>query len=298
MQAHTTLIIGCGNLLRGDDALGPRLVRRLWELGMGDHVRLSDGGTAGMNVAFDMRGMREVVIVDACRPRVEAGEGEPAAEPGALYEIPGAEAQTPPLNAVNLHNFRWDHALAFGRWLLKDEYPAKITVFLVEGAQFESCAELSTPVAEALEKLAALLVARYGRTVRVELTAAGNLIVPAAFAAQRFACPNVMAQVRGRELIVSPLAENAVGGFMLKQRNLAGDRAVLVKERLPDDAAVGVRTAVWDECERVLRVPLDVEEAGEFAVAADVLAAGAVGERREEVRAYAFGTGMTGHDRA
>ena len=28
-----TLIIGCGNLLRGDDATGPVLIRRMWEEG-------------------------------------------------------------------------------------------------------------------------------------------------------------------------------------------------------------------------------------------------------------------------
>jgi hydrogenase maturation protease len=59
------LIVGCGNLLRGDDGVGPILVRHLWERGMPDAVRLADGGTAGMDVAFKMRGAEQVVIVDA-----------------------------------------------------------------------------------------------------------------------------------------------------------------------------------------------------------------------------------------
>ncbi|PMP83831.1 MAG: peptidase M52, partial [Roseiflexus castenholzii] len=33
-----TLIIGCGNLLRGDDGVGPILIRRLWEIGLPEGV--------------------------------------------------------------------------------------------------------------------------------------------------------------------------------------------------------------------------------------------------------------------
>ena len=58
--------MGCGNLLRGDDGVGPILVRHLWERGMPDGLRLVDGGTAGMDLAFQMRGAERVVIVDAC----------------------------------------------------------------------------------------------------------------------------------------------------------------------------------------------------------------------------------------
>ncbi|HMZ79592.1 MAG TPA: hydrogenase maturation protease, partial [Acidobacteriota bacterium] len=57
------LIIGCGNLLRGDDAVGPILIRHLWEIGLPAGVRCADGGTAGMDVAFQMRGADQVIIV-------------------------------------------------------------------------------------------------------------------------------------------------------------------------------------------------------------------------------------------
>ncbi|MFN8021251.1 MAG: hydrogenase maturation protease [Acidimicrobiales bacterium] len=51
-----TLIIGCGNLLRGDDAVGPVVVRRLLDRGLPAGVEVADGGTGGMDVAFRMRG--------------------------------------------------------------------------------------------------------------------------------------------------------------------------------------------------------------------------------------------------
>lgn len=140
-----TLVIGCGNLLRGDDALGPVFVRRLWERGLPSGVRCADAGTGGMDVAFQMRGVPEVVLVDACRS---------GSEPGAIFEVPGAEIEhLPPLTGINLHSFRWDHALAFARWLLKDEYPQSITVYLVEAAQLEPGAPLSPAVERALTRL-------------------------------------------------------------------------------------------------------------------------------------------------
>lgn len=145
-----TLVIGCGNLLRGDDAAGPVFVRRLWDLGLPPGVRCADGGTGGMDVAFQMRGVPEVILVDACSSN---------SEPGAIFRVPGSEVETlPPLAGINLHAFRWDHALAFARWLLKEEYPRKITVYLVEAQQLEIGAPLSAPVDRALDRLARMLM--------------------------------------------------------------------------------------------------------------------------------------------
>lgn len=145
-----TLIIGCGNLLRGDDAAGPVLVRRLWEMGLPAGVRCADGGTGGMDVAFQMRGVPKVILVDAAQT---------GSEPGSIFRVPGHELeQLPPLTGINLHCFRWDHALAFGRWLLKDDYPKNITVYLIEAAHLEFGAELSTPVKAAIERLAETLL--------------------------------------------------------------------------------------------------------------------------------------------
>ena len=90
LSAHPrgqTVVVGCGNLLRGDDAVGPTLIRHLWEDGVPESVTLVDGGTAGMDVAFKMRGARRVVIVDA------AATG---AEPGTIYRVPGEELEDLP----------------------------------------------------------------------------------------------------------------------------------------------------------------------------------------------------------
>jgi len=145
-----TLIIGCGNLLRGDDGAGPMLVRHMWEAGLPEGVHCADGGTGGMDVAFQMRGVPEVILVDACRS---------GSAPGSLFRVPGAELeQLPPLAGINLHAFRWDHALAFAHWLLKDEYPENITVYLIEASETGFSDRLSEPVEAAVRKLCTRLL--------------------------------------------------------------------------------------------------------------------------------------------
>ncbi len=154
MSAPETLIVGCGNLLRGDDAAGPVLVRRLHDAGLPAGVEIADGGTSGMDVAFRMRGAGQVILVDACVS---------GSEPGTMFRVPGEEVEAlPPLEGINLHAFRWDHALAFGRWLLKDEYPRDVVVYLIEAGGLEFGAPLTGPVDAAVDELVAHLRADLG----------------------------------------------------------------------------------------------------------------------------------------
>ncbi|KWX01217.1 peptidase M52 [Carbonactinospora thermoautotrophica] len=254
------LVVGCGNLLRGDDGVGPILIRHLWERGIPEGVQIVDGGTAGMDVAFRMRGARRVVLVDASRT---------GAEPGTIYRVPGpALADLPPLEGLHTHAFRWDHALAFAHWLLKDAYPDDITVFLIEAGCLDLGAELSPAVRQAMEEVIALIERDFlaelrGSTapagLRVEFTEDGYLRLDAELAARYFPADAAAAIRRGGELWLMPLRGPQGGGLLLKQRNAAGDRCVLVREVLEDRIPVGVRDAVWDETQGALRIPLDLE---------------------------------------
>jgi hydrogenase maturation protease len=87
-----------------------------------------------------------VIIIDA---------SSTGSEPGTIFEVPAFELEAlPPLEQFHSHAFRWDHALAFARWLLGDEYPEEITVFLVEAADTTFGAELSPVVAASMEVVA------------------------------------------------------------------------------------------------------------------------------------------------
>lgn len=142
-------IIGCGNLIRKDDGAGPILIRKLWDLGIPSHVRLADGGTAGMDVVFQIGNAKELIIIDACTT---------GAEPGTVFEIPGEEVEVIPLEDINLHDFRWDHAIAMGRWLLKEEFPEKITVYLIEAEDLSYGSGLTPKVEDGVNKLAKKLI--------------------------------------------------------------------------------------------------------------------------------------------
>jgi len=266
------LVIGCGSILRGDDAVGPVLIRHLFTRGAPDGVRLVDGGTAGMDVAFSMRGAARVVIVDA------ASTG---ATPGTIYRVPADQlAELPPIDGLHTHNFRWNHALSFSSWLLGPHRPTDITVYLIEVAQLDPGAPLSEPVQAGMQSVIELIVRdHYPPAPAVEITEVGNLRIPAALAAQRFPADVCLAQLSGDELVLVPLVGPEHGGLVLKQYTVAGDRSVLISEVCGFEPVAGVFPVAWDGDRGVLRVLLSrtVEaQAGNGVAAGSVVAAGIV----------------------
>jgi len=113
-------------------------------------VRVLDAGTDGMAVMFAARGSEQLVIVDAARTGVE---------PGAIYEVPGDVLAREYAPSLNLHDFRWDHALATGKRVFGPACPATISVLLVEVERTSFGLELSAPVEAAADALVARLQA-------------------------------------------------------------------------------------------------------------------------------------------
>lgn len=146
-----TLVIGCGNLLRGDDGVGPLVVRRLAEAGLPSGVRCLDAGTGGLDAALAMRGAARVILVDACR------SGAPA---GSLCELDGdALAAVPRPDGVDLHGCRWDQAWALARLLPGHEMPHDVRVVLVEGTAFEPGTPPSADVVRGIDAACARITA-------------------------------------------------------------------------------------------------------------------------------------------
>lgn len=141
------VVVGCGNLLRGDDGVGPIIIRELWEEGLGELVTLVDGGTAGMDVGFKLAGATAAILIDASRT---------GSQPGTIFRVPGEVLENlPPVSGFQSHAFRWDHSLAFSRWLLGDNYPKSVSVYLIEAMDLEIGAMLSDPVVKAKEAVKA-----------------------------------------------------------------------------------------------------------------------------------------------
>jgi len=148
------VVIGCGNLNRRDDGAGVAVIRRLQHVfagGVPPGVRLFDAGTGGVDVMFQARGARVLVVVDACRS---------GSEPGAIFELPGSEIETPNEPRIPQHDFRWDHAIAAGRRIFGASFPSDVTAILVEAGALDFGLDLTAPVAAAVETVAARLAGR------------------------------------------------------------------------------------------------------------------------------------------
>ena len=103
-----------------------------------------------MGVMYQAKGCSKLIIVDARTP-----DGNP----GSIYEVPGDVLERPPNASLNLHDFRWDHALFAGRKIYGDDFPKDVTVLLIEAKSLEMGLELTPEVVEAGEAVASRIEA-------------------------------------------------------------------------------------------------------------------------------------------
>lgn len=145
-------VIGCGNLNRSDDGVGPEVLRALRSRDSlpGAQVRLLDAGTDGMGVMFSARGCSSLIVVDSCQS---------GSEPGTIFEVPGDELQVQHQPSLTLHDFRWDHALFAGHRMFGQDFPDDVTVFLIEAGTLDFGIGLSPVVAKAAERVTARIEA-------------------------------------------------------------------------------------------------------------------------------------------
>lgn len=149
-KPYRTVVIGCGNPLRGDDAVGPTLIRRLGRHHLPADVACVDAGTDAFGLVGRIKDAARVIFVDACR------SGRP---PGSLVAwTPSSPARSWPRGLIDLHGCRWDQAIAVGRWLLGDRFPPDLSAWLVEGASFEAAAAVTPAVNAAIDHLVTRLL--------------------------------------------------------------------------------------------------------------------------------------------
>ncbi len=146
-----TLVLGLGNELRGDDGLGPAVVRALTaHHGLPSEVKVLDGGLAGVETVLLLKGARRAIIVDAA---------EQGLAPGAWRRLP--------LAAVLEHAARngggsWHaaglaEALALGQAL--DVLPLNLVVYAVQPQRADFAPGLSEPLQAAIPLLCEQILA-------------------------------------------------------------------------------------------------------------------------------------------
>jgi hydrogenase maturation protease len=146
-------IMGFGNPVRSDDAVGIYIIEKLKEK-IGDNASISifDMGTAAFEVLFGLKGHQKIILVDAV-----INSNEPV---GSLFKVPAEEVlQAPEENPlVFLHSMKWNQALSYAKKILQDEYPEDIQVYLIAVENTRLEVELSKTVQDAGDKVVNLIL--------------------------------------------------------------------------------------------------------------------------------------------
>ena len=145
-------IMGFGNPVRSDDAIGIYVIEQLHEIFAKDEgVNIFDMGTSAFEVLFELKGHQKIILVDAV-----INTGEPI---GTLYKVPVEEVLRAPQDdpMVFLHGIKWDQALSYAKKILKDEYPDDISVYLIAVDNTKLEVDLSEEVKKAGDKVVMLI---------------------------------------------------------------------------------------------------------------------------------------------
>jgi hydrogenase maturation protease len=144
------IVIGVGNALRGDDAVGLCVARILAARGVAG-VHESSGDPASLMELWN--GAELVLLVDA------AQSGAP---PGEVWWYDASEEALPATRLhCSTHAFGAAEAIELARSL--GTLPPRVIVFGIEGKSFEHGAEISPEVVSALEQAADWMEAELNR---------------------------------------------------------------------------------------------------------------------------------------
>ena len=144
----SAMVIGVGNALRGDDAAGLEVARRVAEAApAGVDVLRCEGEPVSMLTEWD--GVERVIVVDAT---------ESGAAPGTVRRIDAvAEALPPELRRTSTHLLGVADAIELARTL--GRLPAETVVYGIEGGTFDAGAPLSPAAHSAVEQVATRILA-------------------------------------------------------------------------------------------------------------------------------------------
>ena len=135
-------IIGLGNGLRGDDAVGLQVARRLRQT-VGNCAEVVEAEMAGVDLIELMNGARVVILIDAAR----SGKN-----PGMIHRLDVSDS---PIGARmfphSSHALGISDALELAR--ATGVLPARVIVYGIEVGNTEPGQPLSSPVAKALDEV-------------------------------------------------------------------------------------------------------------------------------------------------
>lgn len=153
------LVLGLGNVLRGDEGLGVHALQRLADrYVLPPEIEVVDGGTLGLNLLPYLDGTSMLLVIDA----VQAGRA-----PGSLVRLQD-EAIMPVLAVkLSLHQAGLRELLATSRLL--GTHPAQVVLLGIEPDTIGWTTDLSTPAAASMDALVDAVadeLRRWGATIK------------------------------------------------------------------------------------------------------------------------------------
>ncbi|GAB4191668.1 MAG: hypothetical protein OHK0057_22240 [Thermoflexibacter sp.] len=147
-----TAIMGFGNPVRSDDAVGIYVIEKLKKkITKNEAITLLDMGTSAFEVLFQLKGHERIIIVDSV---INSGESV-----GTLFKLPANEIddaiEDNPL--VFLHSLKWNQGLSYAKKILGEYYPADIHVYLIAIENIKLEVQLSEEVKRAGDRVVDLI---------------------------------------------------------------------------------------------------------------------------------------------
>lgn len=138
----TIRIIGLGNGLRGDDAVG-LLVARCLRQKVGEYAEVIQAEMVGVDLINLMEGVRVAILIDAAR----SGQS-----PGTIHRLDVSAGPIAPLMFPHSsHALGISEALELARAI--GVLPPRVIVYGIEAGNTEAGQALSSPVANVLDKV-------------------------------------------------------------------------------------------------------------------------------------------------
>lgn len=151
-----TLIIGCGNVLLGDDGFGPCVIKELAKSALPDEVGLIDAGTGIRKILFNLvlggAKPRKMIIVDAIDL---AGK-----KAGEVFEVPLDAVPAQKKEDFSVHHLPTTNMLLELKTQCQVE--VKIIAAQVSGLPSEMKCGLSAPLQSAVKKAVELILKELG----------------------------------------------------------------------------------------------------------------------------------------
>jgi hydrogenase maturation protease len=138
------VVVGCGNILAGDDGIGIEVVKRLQTESLPDSVQVIEAGVPGLTLLDLMTGATKAIIIDA----VFAG-----GQPGEIFRFTDADLPEHVTTSWSVHGIGLREALVWGRNFEPERMPAEIVIIGIQIASLEKWKiGLSPPLVKAVEQ--------------------------------------------------------------------------------------------------------------------------------------------------